>query len=211
MAYDSQKVQSGMGCPDWHTAMQSSATKTHSCGSTALRMPESVGMNKQIDWQAQQIPHLVCSLAGQRCSEAWGNFWTWTDQSITALIAWRKEEWRKESADIPPSEVGNDLCLARQTSSLFQGQPWGDSWETGRVCMGLSEHYSAFFSWNWNWTYDLLHLTGGIAPTSQLGENPPSPPIFPNILPTFWPLHFLLIRCSKHIAWITPLIKSSTP
>ena len=39
-------------------------------GSTVLGTPESVGMNGQIDWQAQQILHLVCSLAGQRCSEA---------------------------------------------------------------------------------------------------------------------------------------------
>ena len=40
------------------------------CGSTVLGTPESVGMNGQIDWQALQISHLVCSLAGQRCSEA---------------------------------------------------------------------------------------------------------------------------------------------
>ena len=33
--------------------------------STALGMPKSVGMNWQIDWQAQQISHLVCSFAGQ--------------------------------------------------------------------------------------------------------------------------------------------------
>ena len=40
------------------------------CGSTVLGMLESVGMTRQIGWQAQQISHLVCSLAGQRCSEA---------------------------------------------------------------------------------------------------------------------------------------------
>ena len=55
------------------------------CGSTVLGTPESVGMNGQIDWQAQQISHLVCSLAGQRCSEAWGTLWTWTGHSITNL------------------------------------------------------------------------------------------------------------------------------
>ena len=38
--------------------------------STVLGTPESVEMNGQIDWQAQQISHLVCSYAGQRCSEA---------------------------------------------------------------------------------------------------------------------------------------------
>ena len=93
---------------------------------------ESVGMNAQIDWQAQQISHLVSSLAGQRCSEAWGTFSTWTGQSITALTAWRKEEWRKEAADTPTSKVENDLCSTRQILALFRGQPWGDCWETGR-------------------------------------------------------------------------------
>ena len=64
-----QKVESEMGCPDWHTAMHSLRLQTLLwiyCPGT----PESVGMNEQIDWQAQQISHLVCSLAGQRCSEA---------------------------------------------------------------------------------------------------------------------------------------------
>ena len=32
-------------------------------------------------------------------------FWTWTGQSIAALIAWRKDEFRKEAADIPPYEI----------------------------------------------------------------------------------------------------------
>ena len=36
-------------------------------------MPESVGMNEQVDWQAQQTSHLVCSLAVQRGLEAVGS------------------------------------------------------------------------------------------------------------------------------------------
>ena len=40
------------------------------CGSTVLGTPDSAGMNRQIDWQAQQISHLVCNLVGQKCSEA---------------------------------------------------------------------------------------------------------------------------------------------
>ena len=102
------------------------------CGSTVLGTPESAGMNGQIDWQAQQISHLVRSLAGQICSETWGTFSTWTGQSITALIAGRKEEWRKEAVDIPSSKVENDLCSTRQILALFWGQPWGGCWETGR-------------------------------------------------------------------------------
>ena len=107
------------------------------CGSTVLGMLESVGMNRQIDWQAQQITYLVCSSAGQRCSEAWRTFWIWTDQCITALIAWRKEEWKKEAADIPPCKVENDLCSIRQILALFRGQPWGECWEMGRSVYGL--------------------------------------------------------------------------
>ena len=70
-----------------------------------------------------------------RLSEAWGTFWTWTGQSITALIAWRKEEWRKEVANIPPSMVENNLCSTRQILALFWGQPWGDCWDMGQSVM----------------------------------------------------------------------------
>ena len=123
------------GCPEWHTAMHSLRLQRLLwiyCPEHA----ESVGMNGQIDWQAQQISHLVCSLAGLRCWEAWGTFWTWTDQSIKALIAWRKEEWRKEAVDIPPSKVENDLCSTRQILALFRRQPWEDCWEMGWSAYG---------------------------------------------------------------------------
>ena len=48
------------------------------------------------------------------------------------------KEWRKEAADIPPSEVENDLCSTRQTLALFPGQPCEHCWETG------AEHVWAF-------------------------------------------------------------------
>ena len=38
-----QKVESGMGCPDWHTAMNR-------------------GINGPIDWQAQQTSHMAVQL-----------------------------------------------------------------------------------------------------------------------------------------------------
>ena len=63
-------------------------------------------------------------------------FSTWTGQSIIALIAWKKEEWRKKAADIPPSKVENDLCSTRQILALFRGQPWEDCRETGRSAYG---------------------------------------------------------------------------
>ena len=130
-----RKAEFGMSCPDWTQTCTVFNYKDF-CGSTVLGTPESVGMNGHIDLQAQQISHLIYSLAGQRCSEAWGTFSTWTGQSIPALIAWRKDEWRKEAVDIPPSKVENDLCSTRQILALFRGQPWGICWETGRSACG---------------------------------------------------------------------------
>ena len=88
------------------------------------------------DWREQQTSLLVYSLAGQRHLEARGFFWTRTSQSITATIAWRKEEWRKEVADVPPSKVGNDLFSAGQTLVLVWGQPQDHCWEMGQNMYG---------------------------------------------------------------------------
>ena len=62
-------MESGMAAPTG-TQLYTVFNYKVFCGSTVLDTPESVGMNGQVDWQAQQISHLVCSLAGQRCSEA---------------------------------------------------------------------------------------------------------------------------------------------
>ena len=60
------KGEPGMDCPDWHTTRHSLRLQRllwiYSQGQT-----ESVGMTGQIDWQANQISRLVCSLAGQSC------------------------------------------------------------------------------------------------------------------------------------------------
>ena len=107
------------------------------CGSTVLGTPESVGMNGQMTGKHSRYHIWSAAWQGRgACSEAWGTFSTWIGQGITALVAWRKEEWRKEAADIPPSKVGNDLCSARQILALFWGQPWGDCRETERSAYG---------------------------------------------------------------------------
>ena len=96
-------------------------------GSTTLAMPEPKQMNGQMDWQAEWTTLLVSSVAGQRCWEAWNAFYAGTDQNITALIAWRREEWRKEMADVPM--VGNSLNSTRPWLILFWEQPWANSWQ----------------------------------------------------------------------------------
>ena len=101
------KVKSGMGCPTLVTGMQSLAAKTTV---ELLLWPYW----SQREWIGRQtFKHrrhhiLVYSLARQRCWKAEDIFWTWSEQSITALIAWWKEEWRKEMVekDLMQTNIG---------------------------------------------------------------------------------------------------------
>ena len=62
-----QKVESGMGCPNWNTAMCS--LRLHKLLWVYCPGHAGVSGNERAD-RLTQISHLVCSLAGQRCSEA---------------------------------------------------------------------------------------------------------------------------------------------
>ena len=120
-----QKVESGMGCPDWHTAMHSLRLQRL----LWIYCPGHAGVsgNERADRLASTADITSgLQLGRAECFEAWGTFSAQTSQSITALTAWRKEEWRKEAADTPPSKAENDLCSTRQILALFRGQPWGD-------------------------------------------------------------------------------------
>ena len=130
-----QKVESGMGCPDWHTAMHSLWLQWLlwiSCPGHA-----GVSGNQRVDRLASTADIASGLRLGRAgCLEAWGTFRTWSGRSITTLITWRKKEWRKEVGDIPPSKIRNNLCSTRQTMALFWEQPWGDCWETGHSTYG---------------------------------------------------------------------------
>ena len=108
-----QKVESGMGCPDWHTAMHSLLLQRllwSYCPGHA-----GVSGNERADRLASTAEITSgLQLGRAECSAR-------TSQSITALTAWRKEEWRKEAADIPPSKAENDLFSTRQILALFRG------------------------------------------------------------------------------------------
>ena len=121
----------------------------------------SVEMNGQIEWQAHRTSHLVWSLPGQRCLGAWRTFCTWTGQSITALVAWRKEEWRKEMANILPSEVSNDLCSTKHWR-CFEGNLEETTERWGRARMGLflalQCHLEQKLKLNWNWQSALKRM-----------------------------------------------------
>ena len=50
------------------------------------------------------------------------------------------------SADIPPSDVGNDLCSTRQTLALFRVQPLETVERRGGARVHFSKHYDAILS-----------------------------------------------------------------
>ena len=95
-------------------------------------MCKCLSWQKKITLHSQQTLQKRLSLGMCQYSRCYPR----TGQSITALIAWRKQEWRKEAADIPPSRVENDQCSTRQILALFRGQPCGGCWETGWSAYG---------------------------------------------------------------------------
>ena len=117
-----QNVQSGMVYPDWHAVMHSFQLQSwqwiYCPGHTRARG------NETTDWQAQQTPLLVCSLARQKSREVWGTFWTRTDLSTTVLIIWKKGKWRRQVADIPSSKTGNDL-FNHTNINIVSNTIWG--------------------------------------------------------------------------------------
>ena len=82
---------------------------TGRCGSYVLATPKSEGMDKQVDLRAEQTISLI--LAEQKYCQASGR---WRKQSITELIARRKEKQRKE-------EQWKDLCPSTPKLVLFRG------------------------------------------------------------------------------------------
>ena len=148
-----QKLKSRMGCSDWHTAMHSLSLH-RLCGSTALGIAELERMNGQKEWQAQQTSHLVCSLAGQRCLEAWGTLWTWTGQgrSIDRL----KERGTEKGNNRRIPFRGHERSVFNQTNNCFVGNFGETAGWRGRARMGLIERSYAILSRNWNWHLDLL-------------------------------------------------------
>ena len=100
--------------------------------------------------------------------EVWacGSTREWTDQSITALVAWRKEDWRRKRPLLHPPRSGT-ICVQGNIGTLSQAA-------LGRLLRDRVEliwvfpSCSAILRWNWNWEKDwhnpLLNLTTVILP-----------------------------------------------
>ena len=96
-------------------------------------------MNGQIDWQAQQILHLVCSLAGQRCSKASG-----ISEHGQARASRRSGE-RKWPA-FHPLRSETICVLPDKHWHCFEGNLGETAERWGGVRMGFSECYDAILS-----------------------------------------------------------------
>ena len=83
-------------------------------------MPESVGMNGQIDWQAIDV-----QLSRAEVLRGLRNFRNMNRSKHHRIDRQKERGVEKGSDDILPSEVKNDLCSNRETFALFRGL-WGD-------------------------------------------------------------------------------------
>ena len=119
-----QKVESGMGCPNWHTAMHSLQLQRL----LWIYCPGHAGVsgNERADRLASTADITSgLQLGSAEVLRGLRNFLS-TDKPEHHSTDRLKEEWRKGAADIPPSKAENDLCSTRQILAPFRRQPWGD-------------------------------------------------------------------------------------
>ena len=129
------KVESGMGCPDWHTAMHSLRLQRL----LWIYCPGHAGVsgNERADRLASTAD-ITSGLQLGRAEVLRGlrNFLNTDRPEHYSTDHLKERGWRNEAADISPSEIGNDLCSTRQTLALFReretaerrgGARWGIS------------------------------------------------------------------------------------
>ena len=85
-------------------------------------------MNGQADWQAQQKTHLVFHLGRAEVLRGLWNFLNVYRPEHHSIDRLKERGVEKGSGQHSTSEVGNDLCSARQTLALFR-----DRAERGRA------------------------------------------------------------------------------
>ena len=117
-----QEVETKMGSLGWYAAIIAFVcTLLGVCCPTMLEEDEWTG--RQVAKTNKQTWQQAYNFAEQNYCKTWGICCAKIDR-YTALTAWRKEKLRKEAADIPLSEVENDLFHARTTQVLSDVQPW---------------------------------------------------------------------------------------
>ena len=124
-----QKMESGMGCPDWHTAM-------HSLGlQRLLRIyyPGDAGVSgNERAYRLASTADITSDLQLGRAAVLRGleNFLNKDRPEHPSTDRLKEREVEKGSArhstPTPSPEAGNDLCSTRRTLPLFRRQAWGN-------------------------------------------------------------------------------------
>ena len=141
-----QKVESGMGCPDWHTAMHSLRLQRL----LWMYCPGHTGVsgNERADRLASTAD-ITSGLQLGRAEVLRGlRLFLNMDKPEHHNMDRLKEECKKEAVDIPPSEVRNGLVCVQPDKlwHYFKGNFGETAERRGGARMGLSERYDAILS-----------------------------------------------------------------
>ena len=130
------------------------------CGSTAFAMQQEIKGRQT----SKHSRHHIWSAAQQGSGVQGLSIMYRPEHHSTGSLKKKKEQKRKEKANIPHVGVGNDLGSTRQTSALFRGQSSGDCWEAGWSTYGsfralgwhLEQKLETWTLSQWNWVGTVL-------------------------------------------------------
>ena len=129
-----QKVESGMGCPDRHTAMHNLQLQ----GLLWIYCPGHARVNG--NEQADRLASTADITSGLQLGRAevlrglrnFPNIDRPEHDSTDRLKEWEVEKGSSRRSTLQ----GRERSVFNQTLALFWGQPWGDCWETGQSVFG---------------------------------------------------------------------------
>ena len=140
-------MESGMGCPDWHTTLHSLWLQRLLC----IYCPghDGVSGNERADRLASTADVTSGLQLGRakvlRCSR---NFWTWTGQRITALIAERKRSGERQRPIFRPPRSETIRVQPDKHCHCFESNLGETAERRGGESVGLSERCDTILSWN---------------------------------------------------------------
>ena len=159
-----QMVKSGMGCPNWYTAMHSLRLQRL----LWIYWPQHAGVSG--NWQADRLASTAditsaLQVGREEVHRGLRNFLNRdrpeAEHHTPDCLKWREEVWRaserKRPTFLPPrSETISVRPNIGTVSTATLGKLLREREGGGGAgaCMGLSERYDAIFSWNWNWNSD---------------------------------------------------------
>ena len=73
---------------------------------------------------AAHVPHVASRQGRAEVLRGLRNFLNMDRPEYHSIDRLKERGVEKGSGDIPPSQVGNDLCSTREILALFRGQSW---------------------------------------------------------------------------------------